>query len=426
MAGALERYVEIVVSFSGRLKDLVPVLKDFSSLLQSNLDNLPAVFEALDPTTHSLGWLFAACAGISCDIPSPSLAQMCQFLRLCPPEAAQAAPDIFVQVSRQVKERAIRTGMPKTAILPLRSALQKMQPSPEDLTPLHGDLFQVCILAKCYHAAVEILNLPITNVAPDLTGSTPRDFLLYAYYGGLIRIGRKQYGDAVNLLLLAVTAPSSVASAISIAAYQKYVLLSLMHGAADAALPRSTPAPVSRQIKSECTPYQEFLQAYNRRSVSELESVAQSHAHVFQGHGNLGLVNLCVESLRFKNAGRLTHTHLTMSLQGIADACNLASRAAAESQILHMVEKGDIFASINQRDGMVSFNEDPEDYKSSSLTDALAQHIEGSIALQSKLKESNDIICGDRTYLMRVALKDKGMSRHTADSDEFPVAPMYN
>ena len=69
--------------------------------------------------------------------------QMRFFLSVCAPEAAQAAPDTFVQLSRQFKERAIRSKVPKAAILSLQTALQKLQSSSADLTPLHGDFFQV-------------------------------------------------------------------------------------------------------------------------------------------------------------------------------------------------------------------------------------------------------------------------------------------
>lgn len=39
------------------------------------------------------------------------------------------------------------------------------------------------------------------------------------------------------------------------------------------------------------------------------------------------------------------------------------------------IEDGEIHAMINQKDGMVSFNEDPEQYKSSEMV----EHIDSSI-----------------------------------------------
>lgn len=41
--------------------------------------------------------------------------------------------------------------------------------------------------------------------------------------------GRKRYADALRLLLYAITAPTFVVNAITMAAHKKYVLVSLIH-----------------------------------------------------------------------------------------------------------------------------------------------------------------------------------------------------
>lgn len=40
-------------------------------------------------------------------------------------------------------------------------------------------------------AAVPVLESEVYDVDPAKTGMTPRDFLLYCYYGGLIHIGER-------------------------------------------------------------------------------------------------------------------------------------------------------------------------------------------------------------------------------------------
>ncbi|KAM0866748.1 hypothetical protein ACQ4PT_042424 [Festuca glaucescens] len=47
----------------------------------------------------------------------------------------------------------------------------------------------------------------------------------------------------------------------------------------------------------------------------------------------------------------------------------------AEMHVLRMIEDGEIHATINQKDGMVSFHEDPEKSKSSEMV----EHIDSSI-----------------------------------------------
>jgi len=104
--------------------------------------------------------------------------------------------------------------------------------------------------------------------------------------------------------------------------------------------------------------------------------------------GNNGLTKQVLVSLRKKNIQRLTKTFLTLSLTDVASRVQLPSPRDAEKAILNMVngdllqcclsaillcasyyycclfqiEDGEIFASINQKDGMVCFHDDPEKF----------------------------------------------------------------
>ncbi len=74
------------------------------------------------------------------------LAKVFYFLCACTREVAQTAPSLFVDVARKAKELALTVlNLPKSAIIPLRNSVLKLQYFPEDLTPLHGDLFQVLL-----------------------------------------------------------------------------------------------------------------------------------------------------------------------------------------------------------------------------------------------------------------------------------------
>lgn len=105
-----------------------------------------------------------------------------------------------------------------------------------------------------------------------------------------------------------------------------------------------------------------------------------------------------------RNIQRLTQTYLTLSLQDIANSVQLKSSKEAEMHVLQMVcmepyscffmpvveaqemrnhgdfissqiQDGEIYATINQKDGMVRFLEDPEQYK----TCQMIEHIDSSI-----------------------------------------------
>jgi hypothetical protein len=102
-------------------------------------------------------------------------------------------------------------------------------------------------------------------------------------------------------------------------------------------------------------------------------------------------VRQCEEALQRRNVGRLTHTHLTLSLQGIADTAGLPGPGAAEALILAMVGSGEIWASINPVDGMVSFNEDPERYCSADMAEHIDAQIRRSMALDARLQASRPL-----------------------------------
>ena len=152
-------------------------------------------------------------------------------------------------------------------------------------------------MAKCYSAALPVLDQEFDDVDPKKTGMTARDFLLFCYYGGIIytggaatltvsglqtsvcqdlvrpwrtgksmlmadhllvrllpahvcspcilvlhvklaglyrdvpaaHAGLKDHVKALAMFLFALTAPTMVVNAITMAAFRKHVLVSLIH-----------------------------------------------------------------------------------------------------------------------------------------------------------------------------------------------------
>ena len=98
-------------------------------------------------------------------------------------KGADTLPFAVTSVCRKYKDLAVSCKDYRSAILPLETAARKLQPSIEYLTAQHADLAQVCLLAKCYNAALPLLDNDIFEVDPKATGVTTKDFLLYCYYG---------------------------------------------------------------------------------------------------------------------------------------------------------------------------------------------------------------------------------------------------
>ena len=388
------------------LEELLALLNNNQDNFANNISQISGALTALNPRQHSLAWahvLYLQCT-MSQIIDRDAFIQNCARL-LLEFNAAQVRMDVikFAKVCVVFKEVCIEMSCPSRAILPLRDAITTLQPTPEHLTPQHADFFQCCLLAKAYSAALPILDKPIFEVVPPLTGLTPRDFLLYCYYGGMVYIGLRRYADAADMFLHAISAPAVVMNAIVVAVYKKFILTSLIAVGSLPSFPRYTAAVVQRHLKSSCTKYLALADAYKSKDVTELRRAATEHAQAFATDANTGIVELCVQSLYKRNIQRLTQTYLTLSLADIAQSVQLVSPQKAEACVLQMIEAGEIFATINQKDGMVSFHEDAEQYDTASMATRLDAEVSGAMNIAARVKVVDEAVMCDKAFLTRVA-----------------------
>lgn len=398
------------------LTHLHGLLKQNEEALREQGSRLSSLLTQLDPAKHSLGYLYVLEAYSSSSIPREQaegfMLIASKFINSCSTEQIRIAPEKFTVLCRRLKEQAMQLQVPIQAIIPLRTAVRKLQPSPEHLTPLHPDLLLVCLLAKCYKAALSILEEDIFEI------DIPKDFLLYCYYGGMIFIGLKRFNKALEFFQHAITAPATTLTAVTVEAYKKFVLVSLIQTGQVPAFPKYTPAVVQRNLKSCTQPYIDLANNYSSGKISVLEACVNTNTEKFKNDSNLGLVKQVLSSLYKRNIQRLTQTYLTLSLQDIASTVQLETAKQAELHVLQMIQDGEIFATINQKDGMVSFNEDPEQYKTCQMTEYIDTAIRRIMALSKKLTTVDEQISCDHSYLSKV-----GRERSRFDIDDFDTVP---
>nr|KJB76443.1 hypothetical protein B456_012G088900 [Gossypium raimondii] len=293
------------------------------------------------------------------------------------------------------------------------TAVRKLQSSTEHLTTLHPEFLLLCLLAKCYKTGLSILEEDIFEV------DQPRDLYLYCYYGGMICIGQKCFRKALELLHNVVTAPMSTINAIAVEAYKKYILVSLIHhGQLSTSLPKYASGVAQRNLKSLCLSYIELANSYNNGKIADLETYVQANMEKFGSDNNLGLVKQVVSSIYKRNIQRLTQTYLTLSLQDIANTVQLNSPKEAEMHVLQMIQDGEIYATINQKDGMVRFLEDPELYKTCEMIEHIDLSIQRLMTLSKKLTVMDELISCDPLYLGKA-----GRERQRFDFDDFDSVP---
>ncbi|CAN1817600.1 COP9 signalosome complex subunit 3, partial [Linum perenne] len=377
----VESLVKRIQGLSSNPNDVVVLhthLKQADDALRRDSGSLRPFLDQLDPAIHSLGYLYLLDACTSGSVSREQASSLAliysRFITSCSDKQIQLSPDKFTAICKRFKDQVLLSDAPLRGVAPLLTAVRKLQYSSEHLTSLHPDFLQLCLLTKCYKAGLSLLEDDIFEV------DQPRDLFLYCYYGGMICIGQKQFKKALELLHSVVTAPMSPISAIAIESYKKYALVSLIHhGQLSSNLPKYTSSAAQRNLKNYCQ------------------------------DNNLGLVKQVVSSLYKRNIQRLTQTYLTLSLQDIADTVKLNSAKEAEMHVLQMVkfqiQNGEIFATINQKDGMVRFLEDPEQYKSSGMIDSIDGSIQRLITLSTKLKAMNNQMSSDPLYLGKLKTK---------------------
>ncbi|XP_043806950.1 COP9 signalosome complex subunit 3 isoform X2 [Manihot esculenta] len=394
----IESVVTQIQGLSGSVTDIGALhtcLKQADDLLHTESTRLLPFLDQLDPSIHSLGYLYIldACTSgpISKEQAKTVVLIFARFINSCVAEQIRLASDKFVSVCKRFKDQVMLLEAPVQGVAPMLAAVQKLQSSSARLTALHPEFLQLCLLSKCYKTGLSVLEDDIFEV------DQPRDLFLYCYYGGMICIGQKRFQKALELLHNVVTAPMSSINAIAVEAYKKYILVSLIH---------------------QGQPYIELANSYSTGKIAELESYVQTNREKFESDNNLGLVKQVVLSMYKRNIQRLTQTYLTLSLQDIANIVRLNSPKEAEMHVLQMIQDGEIYATINQKDGMVRFLEDPEQYKTCGMIEHIDSSMQRIIELSKKLTAMDELMSCDPLYLAKA-----GRERQRFDFDDFDGVP---
>lgn len=127
---------------------------------------------------------------------------------------------------------------------------------------------------------------------------------------------------------------------------------------------------------------------------------------------------MCIQSLYCRNIQRLTQTYITLSLQDIATSVKLPSTKEVEKYLLKMIESGEIHATINQKDGMVSFSDDPEKYDTSDMLNNLDNNIQKVMQLCKRTRHLDESIAASTLYLQKTSVHERGRLGEMG-SDEF-------
>ncbi|GAB1599976.1 COP9 signalosome complex subunit 3-like [Argonauta hians] len=424
MASSLEQYVTTVTHLSeqGNFAKLCEFINKSTEFLAKNASHLDNVIATLDCQKHSFGILGILCVKYNLsNIPDfeTLYVQTQDFILSCNGEHVRNATSSFADLCHKFTQCLLdNTRQPSQAmrgIAILVKAITKIQLFPSQLTSIHSDLCKLCLQSKNLQPALQFLNVDFVDIGNEGGHYDAKDFLLYYYYGGMIYTALKNYDRALYFFEVAITTPSMAVSHIMMEAYKKYILVALILHGKIPALPKYTSQVVGKYIKPLCQPYYDLATSYGTNNPSDLRMIVNKHSEVFSKDNNMGLVKQCIISLYKKNIQRLTKTFLTLSLADMAGRVQLSGAAEAEKYVLRMIEDGEIFATINQKDGMVEFHDNPEKYNSAHMLLQLNTEMQKCIALDEKLQDMDHTITVNSQYVQKsCGLHEEEMSGGTS------------
>ncbi|XP_065826764.1 COP9 signalosome complex subunit 3-like [Oscarella lobularis] len=406
MATTLDQYVSRVRAHSDAKKfaELAEMVRNSREMLSKNMAHVANALESFDAELHTLGVLGILYAKSTLpSIPDVDgfLTQIQTFVRVCATPQISHATDLYCSLCHCYTKLILGLKHPIKGIETLKLAVEKLRPTPNHLTSIHADLAQVCLLSKCFKPVLPFLECDIGDFVQEGNGFDVKMLLLYYYYGGMIYTGIKQFDKALFFFEAAVTTPAQAVSAIMLEAYKKYILVSLLlHGKVHA-LPRYTSGVVGRYLKPLCAPYNELTTAYSTNSAAEVQKVVTKHKDAFIKDTNMGLVKQVVASRNRKNIQMLTKTFLTLSLADMASRVQLSSPKEAEKCILHMIEDGEIFATIDHQNGMVSFRDKPETFADEKMVAMVDSEIHRCMELTKRIQKMDRDMAVNPQYVKK-------------------------
>ncbi|KAJ5080367.1 cop9 signalosome complex subunit 3 [Anaeramoeba ignava] len=408
----MEKLLQQIVQLSGNQKDLDKLRKALNESKDKVLKNfqiIDGMIGQLEDSKHTLGKMFLlSMKGQSRSTnPEQYLVQLERFIPRATQNQVQIMPEWYSNCLTRMTQLAFDLKVPQRAVYPLQKGIPLLQTVPELITPSHSHFMLVCLYTRNYRAALPILENDVYDIDTKKLSITVKDVLLYYYYGGIIYGVLKRWRDATDFFEQAITVPGEALSAIVLESYKKYIFAHILAFGKAPSLPRYTSPVVVRLLKNLCKPYEEFAKAYDTHDMGQLDMCLATHNEIFEKDKNIGLAKQCAQSLIRRGIQRLTKTYIKLPLEQIAKEFNLKSAQQAEFYILDMIEKGEVFAKIDQQEGQVSFFDDPEPYNTSEMSEKLISKIKDVTNLTEKLQTLDEFIVTDLDYI-----------RKTMDDDE--------
>jgi COP9 signalosome complex subunit 3 len=387
-------------------------------IFSNNANNFVEGLNQLNATTYSLGYCYILEAKARTDWKQEDGKQDITFIQAALPlltsgdtEQIRMAADKFSKICMKLAECLLRhPHLCYRGAFSLKTAVDKVSSNPNLLTPVHTAFVLICLKASLYDYALPVINTPILAIDPPSNSLNSLDFLSYFYYSGMIFTGLKQYANAIESFRTALRAPTVQPSIVQVECFKKMILVSLI--ADGTALTREQEegisTPVMQKLKLICGVYVN-LAVRLRQDPEAFSKLVEDSQRQMTEDNNIGLIKQLGAALRKRRIRGLTDTYVTVALNDMG----LESASVAEDTLLGMIADGEIFARMDQKNGMVTFEDNPEEFKTRDMINSLDGRIREIISLNNQLQTIHQETVVSKRYVERtmpVSLKEEAES----------------
>ena len=279
---------------------------------------------------------------------------------------------------------------PGQGIEMLLEGTKLLRPREGCLTSADSMLLRLCVEAQDFDYAEAYLDSQlIFEIDPKESFLDPIHYLAFFSNGGIIYMAKRQNAKALEYFESAITMPSKVCSEISLSAFKKASLLSLVHTGKAYSCPEHTDSAVKGKTRKQAKDYakvNEFFAKSDRMGLAKYLVKEDVRKH-FEDDGNYGLALHVLSVLQDKAMSDLTSTYIRLSIQDIAEKIGSQSVDHARQDLEKLIASGRIQGSIDTSTGMVTFGSGQGETAAEVDLPDLLERVQETVQLSHKLRE---------------------------------------
>ncbi|KAF2743918.1 hypothetical protein M011DRAFT_471042 [Sporormia fimetaria CBS 119925] len=358
------------LEYQGLIRSHVRTLKDAKPNKFNAHANTPSdILEILDPSTSTIGYLFALLARIEAfgtnwstpgHVPRdlrpgyPLWNKVIRFLETADPILLRYVGEQYRTLNMHVECIARTLGQPALAIAPLRAGMMRLDTTTGTFTSTHLQIIRLCVETRQYAAAVPILDNYIHSITPTLPANvtnmeygclanehlTSGEYLqlrfghsdlplattlgkVQEYYvlGAMAYIGIHDFKKARDFLEHVLVTPSNQGgtTGLFLEAYKKWVLVSLLVDGSATQTPRTMHPGSLKIVRSASKAYEAVADAFKAGDVKKLRSQIAAGHDTWAEDGNSGLVGQLEQGHYRLYISRLANTYSAIPVSKIVE-----------------------------------------------------------------------------------------------------------